>query len=178
MTTPLDLAIVIASTRDGRRGPAIARWLADVARGHGAFTVDLTDLRDHPDGADGFGARLDTADAVLVVVPEYNHSFPAPLKAALDSLGWELAGKPVSFVSYGGRSGGIRAVEHLRLVLAELHAVTPREGVTLHEVWSSFIDDAPVDVAGVTAATEVVLDRLAWWATVLRDGRTRTPYAA
>ncbi len=71
------------------------------------------------------------ADAFLVVTPEYNHGYPAALKELIDSVYEPWHAKPVAFVSYGGASGGIRAVEQLRQVFAELHAVTLRDGVQL-----------------------------------------------
>lgn len=82
--------------------------------------------------------RIAAADAVLIVTPEYNHSFPGPLKTSIDSLRDEWKAKPVGFVSYGGIGGGLRAVEALRLVFAELHAVTVRDTVSFHNPWSRF----------------------------------------
>ncbi len=75
-------------------------------------------------------SALSEADAFIVVTPEYNHSFTASLKFVLDLVYEPWQGKPVAFVSYGGISGGLRAVEQLRLVFAELHAVTVRDTVS------------------------------------------------
>jgi hypothetical protein len=75
---------------------------------------------------------IDAADAFVVVTPEYNHSYPASLKHAIDMAHGEWNTKPVAFVSYGGISGGLRAVEALRLVFAELHATTIRDTVSFH----------------------------------------------
>ena len=85
--------------------------------------------------------RLDAADAFLVVTPEYNHSFPAPLKELVDGYGTEWHAKPVAFVSYGGISGGLRAVEHLRGVFAELHTVGVRDTVSFAGAWKRFGPD-------------------------------------
>ena len=93
--------------------------------------------------------RLAAADAFVVVTPEYNHSFPASLKNAIDWHFKEWQAKPVGFVSYGGMSGGLRAVEHLRQVFVELHAVTVRDAVSFHGVWGLFdTDGQPKDAAG------------------------------
>jgi NAD(P)H-dependent FMN reductase len=90
---------------------------------------------------------------------------------------WTAAQEPVAFVSYGGMSGGLRAVEQLRLVLAELHAVTIRDGVSFHLARDQFDQDGqPRDPVGCGAAASTMLDRLAWWALALRDARTRCPY--
>ena len=112
-----------------------------------------------------------------MVTPEYNHSFPGPLKHAIDSLGHQWQAKPVGFVSYGGLSGGLRAVEALRVVFAELHAVTIRETVSFHSAWARFHEHgAPRDPELVNAAAGALLDQLAWWACALRAARAARPY--
>lgn len=73
--------------------------------------VDVVDLAGDQLAVTG---SLDAADAFVVVTPEYNHSFPAPLKAMIDGHVVQWRAKPVAFVSYGGISGGLRAVEHTR----------------------------------------------------------------
>ena len=121
--------------------------------------------------------RIDEADAFVVVTPEYNHSFPASLKQAIDLGRREWQAKPVAFVSYGGMSGGLRAVEHLRQVFAELHAVTVRDTVSFHNFPRQF------DAAGAPdrphrrrrRAAKKMLDQLAWWASALRTARTDAP---
>ena len=92
--------------------------------------------------------RLAAADAFVVVTPEYNHSYPAPVKTLIDWHFTEWQAKPVGFVSYGGMSGGLRAVEHLRGVFAELHAVTVRDTVSFHGAWDRFGPDAPPGGSG------------------------------
>ncbi len=81
--------------------------------------------------------RFAAADAFVIVTPEYNHSFPTPLKTAIDWHSTQWHAKPVSFVSYGGASGGLRAVEHLRQAFAEVHAVTVRNSISFHGVWDT-----------------------------------------
>jgi NAD(P)H-dependent FMN reductase len=181
----LRLAIVTGSVRDGRFGPTVSAWFANQARDHGAFDVDIIDLANYefpnsmvktPDVAD-FARRIDEADAVVVVTPEYNHSFPGPLKTAIDSLKAPWQAKPVGFVAYGGMSGGLRAVEALRIVFAELHAITTRDTVSFHRARNQF--DAggnPVDPEAVNAAARVVLDQLEWWGSALQRARAERPY--
>jgi NAD(P)H-dependent FMN reductase len=126
-----------------------------------------------------FAASIAAAGAVVVVTPEYNRSFPGPLKAAVDSLRGEWAAKPVGFVSYGGISGGLRAVEALRLVFAELHAVTIRDTVSFALAWQQFDGSgAPKEPVAVNAAAGRLLDQLTWWAVTLRAGRDRRAYVA
>ncbi|MFC8525944.1 NADPH-dependent FMN reductase [Nocardia sp. NPDC057227] len=190
---PLTLVIVVGSVRDGRFGPTAARWFATRAQAHGRFTVRSVDLLDHPlplvmpepDRApapevaavrDVLGAELAAADAFAVVTPEYNHSLPAALKNVIDWYFPEWAAKPVACVSYGGMSGGLRAIEHLRQIFAELHAVTVRESLSFHNPWDTFRGTEPDDAAAADIAAQAMLDRLAWWAETLRAGRLRRPF--
>ena len=170
---PIRLAVVVGSVRAGRFGPVVAAWFAARARDRTEFAVDVVDLAET--GLDtGFAARLAAADAVVVVTPEYNHSYPGPLKTAIDAGGGAWRGKPVGFVAYGGLSGGLRAVEHLRCVLAELHAVGLRDTVSFHGAAGAF-DPAtgrPRE-AGADAAAAVLLDGLVGWTRTLRRERDR-----
>ncbi|MGO4429195.1 NADPH-dependent FMN reductase, partial [Streptomyces sp. MCAF7] len=120
--------------------------------------------------------RLAAADAFVIVTPEYNHSYPAALKNAIDWHNPQWHAKPVAFVSYGGISGGLRAVEHLRGVLAELHAVTIRNTVSFHNYGDKFdADGKPLDPE-CDAAAKSLLDQLTWWGLALRDARAARPY--
>ncbi|MFI6935573.1 NADPH-dependent FMN reductase [Streptomyces sp. NPDC050287] len=122
--------------------------------------------------------RIGEVDAFVVVTPEYNHGYPAALKLALDHVHREWQAKPVGFVSYGGMAGGQRAVEQLRQVFAELHAVTVRDTVSFHMAWEQFDERGrPRDPEGVGKAAAVLLDQLAWWGITLREGRTARAYA-
>lgn len=120
------LQIIVASTRPTRVGIKIAQWFRAQAVAHGAFEIDFADLVEidlpflnepkQPSDGDyvhqhtkGWSARVVNADAFAIVMPEYNRSFNAPLKNALDSLYYEWAHKPVGLISYGGVAGGARA---------------------------------------------------------------------
>ncbi len=121
--------------------------------------------------------RLDEADAFVVVTPEYNHGYSAMLKQLIDSAKAEWVAKPVGLVSYGGFSGGLRAVEQLRLVFAELHAVTLRDGLAFPMAWNLFSEAGePHDGERTDRAMTVMLDHLAWWARTLAEGKARRPY--
>ncbi|NIH87559.1 NADPH-dependent FMN reductase [Amycolatopsis granulosa] len=185
----LDVAVIVGSTREGRFGPVVAQWFAEQASTHGGYRVDVIDLAEAnlPAALSGrmtaevraISERLERADAFVVVTPEYNHSYPASLKTLLDWHGTQWRAKPVAFVSYGGLSGGLRAVEHLRPVFAELHATTIRETVSFHGVWGQFDDQGElVSPDAATAAAKTLLDQLSWWAHALRDARRVRPYAS
>ncbi|EDY45275.2 flavin reductase [Streptomyces sp. SPB074] len=120
---------------------------------------------------------LARADAFVVVTPEYNHSYPASLKNVIDWHNPQWHAKPVAFVSYGGLSGGLRAVEHLRPVFAEVHAVTVRDTISFHGARERFAEDgSPKDPESVNTAAETLLTRLEWWARSLAESRAKRPY--
>jgi len=189
----LNLVVIVGSVRSGRTGSTVANWFAGQATAHGDFAVETIDLLDYPlplvmpepgespDPAtarvrDALAVKLGSADAFVVVTPEYNHTFPAVLKNAIDWFLDEWAAKPVGFVSYGGMSGGLRAVEHLRHVFAELHAMTVRESLSFHNVWERFDGGQPRDNEESEGAAKTMLDRLLWWSEALRAARAHSPY--
>jgi NAD(P)H-dependent FMN reductase len=181
------LAIIIGSTRQGRFAPTVANWFAGQAGRRDDMTVDVIDLAESrlpdvladkpaPEVA-AITPRLANANAFVVVTPEYNHSFPAPLKNAIDWHFKEWRAKPVGFVSYGGMGGGLRAVEQLRQVFAELHAVTVRDTVSFHGAWTQFDSEGrPKDPERYERAAQSMLDQLAWWGQALREARAQRPY--
>ena len=153
----LKLHVVVASTRPGRKGRAIGEWFLGHARRHGGLDATLVDLAevglpflDEPeDPATGrymhehtkrWSATVDEADAFVFVMPEYNHSFNAPLKNAIDFLHDEWAHKPAGFVSYGGIAGGTRAVQMLKPVLLTLRMVPIPDAVVVPGVAKHFDD--------------------------------------
>lgn len=137
------------------------------------FEVDYIDLADinlptilplEPgDDLKTYIARLDAADAFAMISPECNHSYPASLKQAIDLWHHEWRAKPVGFVAYGGFAAGLRAVEHLRAVLAELHAVSLRDAVSFQNVWDQFgADGQPRNPDGCATAADTMLSQLEW----------------
>jgi NAD(P)H-dependent FMN reductase len=141
------IGIIIGSTRPGRNGEAVARWVYDVAAQRTDAEFELVDLLDyklpHLDEAypPSLGQytqphTLEWANAIasfdgfVIVTPEYNHSTSGALKNAIDFLYGEWNNKAVGFVSYGS-VGGTRAVEHLRLIAAELQMADVRSQVAL-----------------------------------------------
>ncbi len=176
-STSFALAVIIASVREGRFGPVVADWFVGQAKQRDDVSIDVIDLADTPIPSANLASRIGAADAFVVVTPEYNHGYPGPLKTAIDSVGRQWQAKPVGFVCYGGLSGGLRAVEQLRIVFAELHTVTIRETVSFHGAHGRFDEHgAPREAAAVNTAAGVLLDQLAWWAHTLRHARAAHPY--
>lgn len=194
----LDLAVIVGSVRQGRFGPVVARWFTEQAEQHGRFTVNVVDLAETPlpldlpplppalqpemDRPAEMGAltrRIAEADAIVVVTPDYNRSFPASLKAAIDWHYTEWQAKPIGFVGYSGGSGGLLAIEQLRQVFGELHAHTVRDVVSFPRYYELFGPDGTlIDPEGPNGAAKAMLDQLMWWGSVLRDARRDRPYAA
>jgi NAD(P)H-dependent FMN reductase len=191
------LVIIVGSVRDGRFGPVAASWVAEQAAAHGGFDVEVVDLAEidiplslpaaspkyagadypRPAGMAALTSALESADAFVVVTPEYNHSYPASLKAAIDWHFTQWTAKPVAFVSYGGAAGGRHAVLHLENVLTELHAVTIRDGLAFPMYYTAWQDGRPLDPEAPGYA-KTLLDQLAWWAGALRSAREAAPYPA
>ncbi|WP_119728298.1 NADPH-dependent FMN reductase [Thermomonospora amylolytica] len=146
------VGVILGSTRPNRRGEQVLRWVTEVAARHPAVAegevaiepVDLADqglpLLDEPAPPMAGGYRrphtlrwaetIDALDGFVFVTPEYNHSIPGALKNAVDFLYAEWNHKAAGFVGYGP-TGAIRAVEHLRLILAEVKVAGVRDQVAL-----------------------------------------------
>ncbi|GAA3037313.1 NAD(P)H-dependent oxidoreductase [Streptosporangium longisporum] len=193
---PLRVAVIVGSARGGRVGPSVAEWFVRQAGQRTDLELDVIDVAgldlpvSMPDW-DGLPVpapstqaalaevtpRLADAEAFVIVTPEYNHSFPASLKNLVDWHFTQWQAKPIGFVSYGGVGGGLRAVEQLRQVFAELHAMTVRETVSLHGPWSGLDEDGrPLDAAVCESAAKNMVDQLLWWGRALRAARAEHPY--
>jgi NAD(P)H-dependent FMN reductase len=191
----LRLQIVIGSTRPGRAADRVTPWVTRRASEHGAFDVEVLDLRDWPlpmftetrdslgDPADPtysdpvvrrWNRKIAEADGYLFITPEYNHSVPAVLKNAIDSVyaSFAFRNKPAGFVGYSGSIiAGARAVEHLAHIAIEAEMVPMRNSVLVAQVGQAF-DGAGAPVNPVSErAIAILLDDLAWWAGVLHRAR-------
>jgi NAD(P)H-dependent FMN reductase len=198
MSAALRALVILGSTREGRFGDKPAHWIRGVLEAHGAFEAELVDLRDWPlpffdhprapsrvtDGhygnevADRWAQRVGSADAFVIVSPEYNHGYSAVVKNALDWCYREWNKKPVAFVGYGG-TGGARAIEQLRQVAVELDMAPVRAAVHVPlDVYRAVMGaTAPADpalFAPVDTAAKTMTDQLAWWARALAAARAAT----
>lgn len=181
------IGIVLGSTRPGRKGEAVAKWVYEVASQRNDAEFELVDLADyslpHLDEAippslgqytqphtKAWAAKIATFDGFVFVTPEYNHSTSGALKNAIDFLYAEWNNKAAGFVSYGG-VGGARAVEHLRLIMAELQVATVRAQVAL-SLFTDFEDFSTFwPGAHQLQALETMLDQLISWSRALRTVR-------
>lgn len=184
MTT---IAVIIGSTRPGRNGEAVARWVLDLASRRTDASFELVDLADHAlplldepvpaamgqyrgDHTQRWAETVARYDGYVFVTPEYNHSTSGALKNAIDYVYAEWNNKAASFVSYGS-AGGVRAVEHLRLIAAELQIATVRAQVALSlaDDFENYSEFTPRDQA--LPQVETMLDQLVSWTKALESVR-------
>ena len=188
MTERPKIGLIQGSIREGRFNDVITRWAMAglAARGFAITVIDPADAELLPVQTGDKAAvaalrrRLHGLDGYVIVTPEYNHAAPGQLKTLIDSASREWEAKPVGFISYGGLSGGLRAVESLRIVLAELHAVALRDTVSFSSPWNRFdaagtlIDQDDAVRSGEALAAFAT--RLRWWIETLSAAAAREPY--
>jgi len=143
----LKLAVIIGSTRPGRVGESVARWVHELVTKRTDAEFELVDIRDFnlplldepvppsmgqysKEHTKTWAAKIDSFDGFVFVTPEYNHGICGALKNSIDFIYREWNNKAAGFVGYGS-AGGVRAVEHLRLVMAEVQVATVRNQVSL-----------------------------------------------
>ena len=189
-----NLKIIIASTRPGRKGPALANWIFDVAKKHTEFSVELLDLAvinlpfldepNHPrfqkytkEHTKKWSATIAAADAFIFVTPEYNFGYPATLKNALDFLYNEWTYKPVAFVSYGGIAGGTRSMQALKQVISAMNMVPVLEAVNV-PFFTKYIDEQNKFNADeiIQKSAEGMLKELGRWTETLQQMRNKKPH--
>lgn len=189
---PLKIGLVVGSVRTGRFADTVTRWALTQLEQRAELQVEVIDLSapeiaeelklsldplEVTPGRQTLAQRIAELEGYVLITPEYNHGYPAALKLAIDYVyeGWRA--KPVAFVSYGGIGGGLRSVEQLRQVFAEMHAVTLRDVVSFHNAPERFGESGePHDAEAVNKAATALVDQLLWWGLTLREGRENRPY--
>lgn len=162
----MNIMVILGSSRQGRQGEKVAKWVEKTLGEIDDVTIDFVDVAelnlpfyDEPmpplmaqgkyNNAHGtaWAERVGKADGFVVVTPEYNHSFPAVLKNAIDWVAYGWFYKPVGIVSYGyGSVAGARATEQLRLVFNELRAIPLRDATHIPGIFEAFdADGEPSD---------------------------------
>jgi NAD(P)H-dependent FMN reductase len=192
----IKIAIIIGSIREGRFADKPARWITGEAKKLEGVEVEVIDLKDHPvpqfasadypsqvkdgnygnDMINAFAKRIGSADAFIMVTPEYNHGYSGALKDAIDSVYLEWNNKPVAFVAYGS-VGGARAVEQLRQVAVEIQMAPIRAAVHLPgDVFMGVMKEPDASkhaalFAPVEQKATDMLAQLMWWAKALKTAR-------
>ncbi len=181
------LQIITASTRDGRKGPVVARWFLEQARRHDGFEIEAVDLADvdlplfdeprHPrlqeyehEHTAEWSEIVGRADAFVFVTPEYDNVPPSSLVNALQFLVKEWAYKPVGFVSYGGVSGGTRSAAFTKIIVTTLRMMPIPEAVSIPFFSKHIDEDAGTFEPGKVQekASVAMLDELVRWSAALR----------
>lgn len=183
----LKVGIILGSTRPGRNGEAVARWTYELARRRTDAEFELVDIKDYnlplldepvppsqgkysQEHTKVWARKIDSFDAFVFVTPEYNHGTSGALKNAIDFLYREWNNKAAGFVSYGS-AGGTRAVEQLRLVMAELQIADVRSQValSLFTDFENFSEFKPAQFH--EKSLNGMLDQLIAWGTALKPLR-------
>jgi NAD(P)H-dependent FMN reductase len=186
------IGIIVSSTRPGRFADIPVQWLGEIVRKRDDADFELVDLRDYPmpffeekrpliyappenEVAIRWGAKMASLDGYIFVTPEYNHGIAAVLKNALDYAYSEYNRKPATFVGYGG-AGGARAIEQLRLVLAELQVASLKHTVQIGAVEMIGIvrqGKSMTDYPYLADSAGPMLSEIVWWSNALRAARDK-----
>ncbi len=183
----LKLGIIVGSTRPGRNSVSVANWVYEHASKRTDATFEIVDIKDfnlplldEPIPASlnqysnahtkAWAAKIASLDGFVFVTPEYNHSPSGALKNAIDFIYAEWNNKAAGFVSYGS-AGGVRAVEQLRLIMAEMQVATVRAQVAL-SLFTDFENFSVFKPAEQLVKTlHTMLDQLIAWAGALKTIR-------
>ncbi len=182
----LQIAIIIGSTRPQRNGEVIAKWVYDIASKRTNTVFEVIDLLDYnlpifdepypavmqkytKEHTKIWSQKINPFDGFIFLAPEYNHSVSSALKNAIDFLAVEWKNKVAAYVGYGA-NGGIRAVEHLRLIMAQFQTVSIRNQVAL-SIFTDFENNMFLPAPQNQKTLEDMLDQLIKWAQVLKAFR-------
>jgi NAD(P)H-dependent FMN reductase len=195
----MKLAVIIGSTRQGRKTDQQAKWVFNTAKQLENVDAELVDLRDYPmpffdeaisprynperkidPAVAPWLKKLEEFDAYVFVTPEYNHSITGVLKNALDYVTWELLRKPAAVVSHGA-NGGARAMTDLKEILSESRAVPmPTLSSTAMSGMSEAIDEdgnlseaAKANPYGPQNGLDTLLADLKWYSDALATARAQ-----
>lgn len=188
------IQVIIGSIREGRVGDNVARWVMEQGKARADLRFELVDLKewalpfytfsvppvllertnDDPK-TKAWIESVGRADGYVLVTPEYNYGYPPSLKNALDHAYFAWHYKPAALVSYGGPGGGVRAAAGLRVVVGELQMVAIGREVNIPFISRTIDEDGAITDPYQAKRAVGMLDQLAWWTTVLREGRATHP---
>src|SRR5215471_374898 len=185
----LKIAIIVGSTRPGRKAESVAKWAYEIARQRSDAEFEIVDIKDfnlplldEPNSplfgqythehTKRWSAKIASFDGYVFVTPEYNHATSGALKNAIDFLYNEWVNKAAGFIAYGGTMGA-RAVENLRLVMAELQVATVRAqvGLSLFTDFEKFTVFKPAETQ--QKSVNAMLDQVIAWSGALKTLRNK-----
>ena len=186
----LKIGVIVSSTRPTRLGRKVTDWFMSQIKEMPDVQFEVLDLAEinlpvlsEPQSAmtgeytqessKQWSKRIASFDGFVWVTAEYNHGYPAPLKNAIDTLYHEWSKKPVAFVGYGGM-GGVRSIEQLVQVAAELKAVplsATSSTVRILDVWNAVDENGNVKPEFIRGSVDGLVENLTWWARALKPAR-------
>jgi NAD(P)H-dependent FMN reductase len=186
-----NIKIITSTTREGRKGIAVANWINELVKQTNRYNVELLDLAainlpfmdepHHPrlqqyqhEHTKRWSEKINEADAFIIVLGEYNFGFPAPIKNAIDYLFNEWKYKPVAFVSYGGVSGGLRSTQMLKQVVTAVNMMPVVDQVSI-PFFAKLIDDKGVFIPNetITKSAKAMLTELENLSEALKSVRVK-----
>ena len=185
----LKIGIIAGTTRPNRKAAAVSNWILELAKARTDVAWELVDIEaynlpnlDEPlppsmqkyahDHTKKWSEKVASLDGYVFVTPEYNHSYSGSLKNAIDFVYHEWTNKAAGFVSYG-TTGGVRAVEHLRGVMAELQIADVRAHVSL-SLYNDFVNFSEFKPGpGHKAQIDILVDQLINWSTAFQGLRQK-----
>lgn len=182
---PLFIPLILGTARQGRESEDAAKFVFEQTKKRAGVETELIDIRTLPMKLDDageqmkdpkFAATIERCDGLIIVTPEYNHSFPGLLKHALDMNLKEYIHKAVGICGVSaGPFGGARVIESLLPVMRELGLVTIFEDVNFGKIGSLFDDRGQLLDENFVRRVDGFLNELIWMARVLRYGRQSVP---
>ena len=174
----MNIPVILGTAREGRQSEKVANYVLQKAQDFG-FASELIDPRDYPLEATKrkaypeYGEKIDAADGYIIVVPEYNRGYPGELKMLLDSFYPEYARKPVGICGVSsGPTGGVRAVEQLKLVTITFQMVAIRESVYFGNIEELFDEKGNIQDKEYDKRVQKFLEEMSWYATALKQARS------
>jgi len=178
---PLSIPVILGTTRKGRTSANAARFVFERLSTRPGVVSELLDLRDLDipvdDAGEGardprFAAAMERADGIVIVSPEYNHSFPGLLKHVLDTCLKEYIHKAAGIVGVSaGIFGGARVIEHFQPVLRELGLVSIFWDMNFGSVEKTFDSEGRLLDQAYIRRADKFIGEILWMARVLRYGR-------
>lgn len=183
------IPIILGSTRRGRQSPKVARFVEDRMKRTGLIETEILDLleynfplmeerlsrrQDPPPRLEEFAKKIDRADSIVIVTPEYNNGYPGVLKNALDYLLPEYKRKPIAIVTVsGGGFGGIYALAQLRLVTFGLGAFAIPASFSVSRVQESFAEDGTPGDPSYEKRAEAFIAEVLWFAEAIANQKAK-----
>jgi NAD(P)H-dependent FMN reductase len=180
-TRSLFIPVILGTARQGRQSENAAKLVLEQTKKRAGVETELIDVRTLPMKFDDageemkdpvFSEKVQRCDALILVVPEYNHGYPGLLKHALDMNLKEYIHKAVGICGVSaGAFGGARVIENLLPVMRELGLVTIFEDVNFSKVQDAFDENGELKDENLVRRVNKFLDELIWMAKTLRHGR-------